>query len=259
MAERRMFARAVTGGARFLRMPVTSRLLYYDLGMAADDDGCVEAFAVMRMTGATEDDLKVLVSKGFVRVLNEDLVVYITDWQANNQIRKDRYHEGRYKGLIDCEVGSLPDNQVTAVRQPSGNQMGDDLATEVRLGKVSIGKASIGKASIGEASLGEVRAGEPAQSAKPHAHTRFSPPSVQEIEDYCTEKGFLLDAERFVDYYASIGWRVGKNPMKDWRAAVRTWVKKDTPKPEPENCGYVLAPAEDPFEVAMRKREAGYA
>ena len=178
MAERRMFARAVTGGARFLRMPVTSRLLYYDLGMAADDDGCVEAFAVMRMTGATEDDLKVLVSKGFVRVLNEDLVVYITDWQANNQIRKDRYHEGRYKGLIDCEVGSLPDNQVTAVRQPSGNQMGDDLATEVRLGKVSIGKAS-----IGEASLGEVRAGEPAQSAKPHAHTRFSPPSVQEIED----------------------------------------------------------------------------
>ena len=255
MAERRMFARAVTGGARFLRMPVTSRLLYYDLGMAADDDGCVEAFAVMRMTGATEDDLKVLVSKGFVRVLNEDLVVYITDWQANNQIRKDRYHEGRYKGLIDCEVGSLPDNQVTAVRQPSGNQMGDDLATEVRLGKVSIGKAS-----IGEAGLGEVCAGEPAQSAKPPARTRFSPPSVQEIEDYCTEKGFLLDAERFVDYYASIGWRVGKNPMKDWRAAVRTWVKKDTPKPEPENCGYVLAPAEDPWITAMRKqREAGHA
>ena len=99
-----------------------------------------------------------------------------------------------------------------------------------------------------------------AQSAKPPARTRFSPPSVQEIEDYCTEKGFLLDAERFVDYYASIGWRVGKNPMKDWRAAVRTWVKKDTPKPEPEHCGYVLAPAEDPWITAMRKqREAGHA
>ena len=99
-----------------------------------------------------------------------------------------------------------------------------------------------------------------AQSVKPPAHTRFSPPSVQEIEDYCTEKGFLLDAERFVDYYASIGWRVGKNPMKDWRAAVRTWVKKDTSKPEPENCGYVLAPAEDPWITAMRKqREAGHA
>ena len=99
-----------------------------------------------------------------------------------------------------------------------------------------------------------------AQSAKPPAHTRFSPPSAEEIEAYCEEKGFCIDAERFVDYYASIGWRVGKNPMKDWRAAVRTWVKKDTPKPEPENCGYVLAPAEDPWITAMRKqREAGYA
>ena len=243
MAERRMFARAVTGGARFLRMPVTSRLLYYDLGMAADDDGCVEAFAVMRMTGATEDDLKVLVSKGFVKILNDDLVSLILDWKVNNYIQKDRYHPSIYAKLLNDQ--SVDTECIQDV---------SNLDTQVRLGKTSIGKAS-----IGEASTGEVRAGEPAQSAKPPARTRFSPPSVQEIEEYCREKGFLLDAERFVDYYASIGWRVGKNPMKDWRAAVRTWVKKDTPKPEPENCGYVLAPAEDPFEVAMRKREAGYA
>lgn len=244
MAERRMFARAVTGGARFLRMPVTSRLLYYDLGMAADDDGCVEAFAVMRMTGATEDDLKVLVSKGFVKILNDDLVSLILDWKVNNYIQKDRYHPSIYAKLLNDQ--SVDTECIQDV---------SNLDTQVRLGKTSIGKASIGKASVGE-----VRAGEPAQSAKPPARTRFSPPSVQEIEEYCTEKGFLLDAERFVDYYASIGWRVGKNPMKDWRAAVRTWVKKDTPKPEPENCGYVLAPAEDPWITAMRKqREAGYA
>lgn len=244
MAERRMFARAVTGGARFLRMPVTSRLLYYDLGMAADDDGCVEAFAVMRMTGATEDDLKVLVSKGFVKILNDDLVSLILDWKVNNYIQKDRYHPSIYAKLLNDQ--SVDTECIQDV---------SNLDTQVRLGKTSIGKASIGKASTGE-----VRAGEPAQSAKPPARTRFSPPSVQEIEEYCTEKGFLLDAERFVDYYASIGWRVGKNPMKDWRAAVRTWVKKDTPKPEPENCGYVLAPAEDPWITAMRKqREAGYA
>lgn len=244
MAERRMFARAVTGGARFLRMPVTSRLLYYDLGMAADDDGCVEAFAVMRMTGATEDDLKVLVSKGFVKILNDELVSLILDWKVNNYIQKDRYHPSIYAKLLNDQ--SVDTECIQDV---------SNLDTQVRLGKTSIDKAS-----IGEASTGEVRAGEPAQSAKPPARTRFSPPSVQEIEDYCTEKGFLLDAERFVDYYASIGWRVGKNPMKDWRAAVRTWVKKDTPKPEPENCGYVLAPAEDPWITAMRKqREAGHA
>ncbi len=63
MAERRMFAKSVIGSARFLRMPPTSRLLYYDLGMQADDDGIVETFSVMRTTGATEDDLRVLAHK----------------------------------------------------------------------------------------------------------------------------------------------------------------------------------------------------
>ena len=52
MAERRMFSKSVINSARFLRMPQTSRLLYYDLGMAADDDGIVEAYTVLRMTGA---------------------------------------------------------------------------------------------------------------------------------------------------------------------------------------------------------------
>lgn len=100
MAERRMFSKAIIGSAHFLRMPATSRLLYYDLGMQADDDGIVEAFAVMRTTGANEDDLKVLASKGFVHVLNEDLVTYITDWKRNNYIQKDRYHPSIYSKLL---------------------------------------------------------------------------------------------------------------------------------------------------------------
>ena len=75
-----MFSKSVIGSARFLRMPASSRLLYYDLGMQADDDGIVEAFAVMRTTGATEDDLQILASKGFVKVLNKNLV---TIWYMN--------------------------------------------------------------------------------------------------------------------------------------------------------------------------------
>ena len=119
MAERRMFARSVTGSARFLRLPASTRLLYYDLGMEADDDGCVEAFCVMRKTGATEDDLRVLVSRGFVRVLNEELVCYILDWNINNQIRRNRYHEGIYRYLLEEQCVS----QVTAKCQPSVSQM----------------------------------------------------------------------------------------------------------------------------------------
>lgn len=100
MASRRMFSREIIGAARFLRMPATCRLFYYDLGMQADDDGVVEAWSVMRVTGATEDDLRVLVAKGFVKVLNEDLVTYIMDWKRNNLIKKDRYHPSLYKDLL---------------------------------------------------------------------------------------------------------------------------------------------------------------
>ena len=103
MAERRMFAKGTVGSARFLRMPATSRLLYYDLGMAADDDGVVEAFSVMRTTGATDDDLRVLASKGFVTILNDDLVTLITHWHQNNFIRSDRYRPSVYNELL-CRV-----------------------------------------------------------------------------------------------------------------------------------------------------------
>ena len=63
---------------------------------------------------------------------------------------------------------------------------------------------------------------------KVRKRTRFTPPTVDEVRDYCSEHGYRIDAERFVAYYESNGWRVGRNPMKDWRAAVRTWARNDT-------------------------------
>jgi predicted phage replisome organizer len=56
---------------------------------------------------------------------------------------------------------------------------------------------------------------------------RFTPPTLEEVEAYCRERGNRVDPERFLDYYTSNGWKVGKNTMKDWKAAVRTWEKSD--------------------------------
>lgn len=55
---------------------------------------------------------------------------------------------------------------------------------------------------------------------------RFTPPTVDEVKAYCRERQNNVDAERFIDYYTSNGWKVGKNPMKDWKAAVRTWERQ---------------------------------
>lgn len=57
---------------------------------------------------------------------------------------------------------------------------------------------------------------------------RFAPPTLQEVKDYCLKMGYThVDAERFIDYYTSNGWMVGKNRMKDWKAAVRNWDKRE--------------------------------
>lgn len=58
---------------------------------------------------------------------------------------------------------------------------------------------------------------------KPQKRTRFVVPTLEEVQAYCNERRNGVDAQRFIDYYSSNGWKVGKNPMKDWKAAVRTW------------------------------------
>lgn len=163
-----MFSKSIIGAARFLRMPATSRLLYYDLGMQADDDGVVEAFSVMRLTGATEDDLRVLVTKGFVRVLNDDLVTLISDWSKNNLIKKDRYRQSIYKDLI--------------IQLDTNCQRGTQLEPQDRLGQDSRGKEN-----IGEENKGEFEGGKTAD--KPPAPPRQSVPYEQVktlYNDICT-------------------------------------------------------------------------
>lgn len=100
MGYRRMFSLKIVDSAKFLKMPISSQLLYFHLGMRADDDGVVEGFNVLRMTGLNEDDLKILMAKGYVQVLNEDLVSFITDWREHNLIRADRKTDSLYKDLL---------------------------------------------------------------------------------------------------------------------------------------------------------------
>ncbi len=100
MAERRMFAKAVVESARFLKMPPSSQNLYFHLGLNADDDGIVEAYTIINLIKAHEDDLRVLLGKGFVKILDEDLVTYIKDWRKHNYIRADRKKDSIYQDRL---------------------------------------------------------------------------------------------------------------------------------------------------------------
>lgn len=97
MAERRMFAKTIIDSDAFLDMPTSARLLYYDLSMRADDDGFINSpKKIIRMTGAADDDLKVLIAKKFV-IPFENGIVVIKHWLIHNYIAKDRYTETKYK------------------------------------------------------------------------------------------------------------------------------------------------------------------
>lgn len=88
---------------------------------------------------------------------------------------------------------------------------------------------------------------------------RFSPPSLEDVKAYCLERKNGVDAETFISFYESNGWKVGKNPMKDWKAAVRTWEKRqkpdEKPKEEPKVYAHPFDDGSDP-EYTRRALEA---
>ena len=150
MAQRRMFSIKIIDSAKFLKMPMSARLLYYDLGMRADDDGVVEAYNVLKMTGSTEDVLRVLLAKEYVKVLNDDMVTFICDWSEHNKIRADRKIDSIYKDLLlqvlpsvkllepkeraDLKRRNTMNNEWTSNGQPMDG-IGKDRLGKDRLGK----------------------------------------------------------------------------------------------------------------------------
>ncbi len=141
MAQRRMFSKSVIETDSFLDLPVSSRELYFQLGMYADDDGFVAPKKVIRTVGASEDDLKVLIFKGFV-IPFESGVIVIRHWGLNNFIAKDRYthtvHIEEYKqALLDDVYKMYTERQ----------QIVDKMSTQVRIGKDSKDKTTFKKFS----------------------------------------------------------------------------------------------------------------
>lgn len=176
MAERRMLSIKITSSARFLRMSHASQALYMHLVMNADDDGVVEAFSIMRLAAATEENLQELADRKFIRILNEDLVAHILDWDENNKIRSDRKRDSIYKDLLDG-VEAAEERAVVAVveaaAEPDAEESSNDaLAADCRQVTANCGQVAancgqvtadcphrIGKVRLGEDRVGKDRGG----------------------------------------------------------------------------------------------------
>lgn len=141
MAERRMFAKTIADSDAFLEMPATSQMLYFHLSMRADDDGFINnPKRIMRMIGASEDDMKILLSKSFV-IAFETGVVVIKHWRINNYLRNDRYNPTVYKD--EMSQLNVKENGAYTLGIPNGIPNGYQMDTQYSIGKDSIGKDSI--------------------------------------------------------------------------------------------------------------------
>lgn len=141
-----MFAKTIIDSDAFLDMPMSARLLYYDLSMRADDDGFVNSpKKIMRMIGATQDDLAILAVRKFIIPFDNGVVV-IKHWYIHNYIRKDMYHETKYKeekAMLEMDENNayrLCQEDVVTIPLQVRDEVVTNPSTQVNLGKDSIGK-----------------------------------------------------------------------------------------------------------------------
>jgi hypothetical protein len=214
-----MFAKTIVDSDAFLDMPLSAQALYFHLSIRADDDGFVNnPKKIQRVINASDDDLKLLIAKRFIIVFESGVIV-IKHWKIHNYIQKDRYKETVYreeKNLLEIKKNGAYTikNSSSSLPDTSCIQNGYSLEAQVRLGKVSL---ELGKDSMGE------------KSERPMVK-KFTPPTLQQVIDYCNERNKGVDPERWFNFYQAKGWMVGKNKMKDWKAAVRTWENNQKPK-----------------------------
>lgn len=199
-----MFAKSIVLSDAFLDMPMSARCLYFTLGMLADDEGFVgNPKSIMRQCGASQDDMLVLLQKRYLLSFESGVIV-IKHWRMNNYLRNDRFTKTTYveerQTLTIDEKGAYTEAE-KLLGIPGGRQV-------VNTDKNSIDKNSIDKNINNKG-------------------TKFVPPTLEEVTAYCKERKNSVDPETFVDFYESKGWLIGKNKMKDWKAAVRTWERKD--------------------------------
>lgn len=177
MAERRMFAKSVVESDPFMDMPAEAQALYFHLCMAADDDGfCDNPRTVMRGCGASNDTMKLLISKKFVLTFekNDGFIVVVKHWRLNNYIRKDTYHETKYKEFMrelyfdenqsysmnpgDGHVPCLPQS-IPASVTPSSQTRDEPVTEPSRTRDDPLTQDSIGKdiGSLEEESIDKVK------------------------------------------------------------------------------------------------------
>lgn len=146
MANKRMFTMKIVDSDAFLDMPLSSQCLYFHLNMRADDDGFIDNHKrIMKVVGASQDDLKLLIAKRFVLAFDNGVIV-IKHWRMHNTLSQNRYHQTQYldeksmlklkeNGSYSFEIGvDIDDGKLIEMSKRQSRRAIDEHETDADLG-----------------------------------------------------------------------------------------------------------------------------
>lgn len=209
MAEKRSFTKKITDSDAFLDMPLSAQCLYFHLNMNTDDDGFVNnPKRIMRLIGASDDDMKLLIAKAFILVFDSGVIV-IKHFRMHNTLRNDRYHPTNYQE--EYRMLDLKGNN-SYTWKPNGNH----LETEHNITEHNITKHIDIKHKYGQ-----------------YRNVLLTDEDVKKLEEEIPNYEAYI--ERLSEYVASTG-----KTYKNHLATIRNWYRRDQEKkPKDEKQEYV--------------------
>lgn len=219
MAQRRMFSRKITETDHFLEMPLSSQALYFHLNMGADDEGFIDkAKTIQRTIGASDDDMKLLIAKGFL-IPFESGVVVIRHWRIHNYIQADRFqatiHQNEKEQL---EFDKLKIASIKPLNQCIQNVYKMD--TQVRLGEDSLDKDRLDK--VNNLYSDEAEKKSLSQIIK-SSTVKINDRQIQQIQEYIGLDNMTVE---MIDYAIQLTEDAGAESFNYLSKILKSWKDK---------------------------------
>lgn len=217
MADRRMFSKKITDTDAFLDMPLSTQALYFHLSMHADDEGFVSnPKRILKMVGASDDDLKLLILKRFILTFESGVVV-IKHWKIHNYIQSDRFVPTTY--IEERKTLGLDEKKAYIEKENALDtkciQNGYNADTQVSIGKVN---SNMDNSYYSP------------QTPQGRKEEKIARPTKAEVITYFTETLHRSEAEAvsFWTWNENKGWKVGKTPIRKWELFADVWRGAET-------------------------------
>lgn len=219
MAQRRMFSRKITETDHFLEMPLSSQALYFHLNMGADDEGFIDkAKTIQRTIGASDDDMKLLIAKGFL-IPFESGVVVIRHWRIHNYIQADRFQATIHQN--EKEQLEFDKSKIASIKPlDQCIQNVYKMDTQVRLGEDSLDKDRLDK--VNYLYSGEEKEKSLSQIIK-STNVKINDRQIQQIQEYIGLDNMTVD---MIEYAVQLTEDAGAESFNYLNKILKSWKDK---------------------------------